>query len=68
MTYRDVIRRLRRRATSAVRLRTVGSHERWLVNGHCAITIASHPGDIPPGTLASIERQAAHCLGRRWLR
>jgi predicted RNA binding protein YcfA (HicA-like mRNA interferase family) len=68
VTYRDVIRRLRRRATTAVLLRTVGSHERWLVDGHCAVTIPHHPGDIPPGTLASIGRQGAHCLGGRWLR
>jgi predicted RNA binding protein YcfA (HicA-like mRNA interferase family) len=68
MTYRDVLRRLRRRATTAVHLRTVGSHERWLVNGHCALTLPRHPGDIPRGTLANIERQGEHCLGIRWLR
>lgn len=68
MTYRDVIRRLRRRATTAVLVRTVGSHERWVVDGHCALTIPNHAGDAPPGTLASIQRQGRHCLGDGWLR
>lgn len=68
MTYRQVIGHMRRRATTTVLLRTVGSHERWQVDGHCALTVPNHPGDIPVGTLVSIQRQGEHCLGERWLR
>jgi predicted RNA binding protein YcfA (HicA-like mRNA interferase family) len=46
---------------------TVGSHQKYVVNGHCTITLIAHAGDIAKGTLSSIERQGAHCLGARWL-
>ncbi|HVF04574.1 MAG TPA: type II toxin-antitoxin system HicA family toxin [Frankiaceae bacterium] len=68
MTYREVIRRMKERACSAERVRVVGSHERWVVDRHCGVTVPRHRGDLTPGTLASIQRQAAHCLGDGWLR
>lgn len=67
MTAREVIRRIKALATTAEQVRQVGSHARWLVNGHCKITVPMHSGDIPRGTLGSIERQAEHCLGAGWL-
>jgi predicted RNA binding protein YcfA (HicA-like mRNA interferase family) len=68
VTARQVIRRIRDLADTAAKVHQVGSHERWQVNGHCKITIPVHGGDIPPGTLSSIQRQGAHCLGEAWLK
>ena len=68
MTARQVIRRIRDLADTAVKVHQVGSHEKWQVNGHCKVTIPVHPGDIPAGTLSSIQRQGAHCLGEGWLK
>lgn len=35
--------------------------------GTCQTTIVIHSGDIPKGTLASIRRHLAPCLGEDWL-
>jgi predicted RNA binding protein YcfA (HicA-like mRNA interferase family) len=67
MTAREIVRRMRKQAESAVLLRQVGSHQQWLVNSHCRVTVPVHTGDVTPGVVSSIRRQAAHCLGRNWL-
>lgn len=63
-------RELRRRG--AVRLRQVGSHERWQAatadGAVCRTTVPVHGGDIPVGTLASIERAMEPAFGKGWLR
>ncbi len=36
--------------------------------GQCVTTVPMHRGDIPAGTLRTIERDLAACVGaRRWL-
>jgi predicted RNA binding protein YcfA (HicA-like mRNA interferase family) len=35
--------------------------------GDCQTTVPVHGGDIPKGTLASIKRHLAPCLGENWL-
>ena len=67
MTAREVIRRIKDCAATAMVIGQVGSHQRWLVNEHCKITVPIHSGDLTPGTLSSIRRQGAHCLGSKWL-
>ncbi len=57
-------------------IRQVGSHRRYRLTGtgedaqeHIAhTTVPQHPGDLPPGTLRSIERDLEPVLGKGWLR
>lgn len=52
-------------------VRTVGSHKRFRVtsNGVTASTaVPQHPGDLPTGTLAKIDRDLAPALGKGWLK
>jgi predicted RNA binding protein YcfA (HicA-like mRNA interferase family) len=67
MTSRDVLRKIRRAGGVPIRLNQVGSHAKYQV-GDCRTIIPVHPGDIPVGTLRSIERDLEPCLGGRWMR
>lgn len=64
MRYRDLARLLRSRGCEHVR--TVGSHERWTYQGECFTTVPAHR-TIAAGTLRSIARDLAPCLGEGWL-
>jgi len=64
MTARTLIRRLRERGCEPVRQR--GSHQIWRCR-NCQTVIPLHTGDIPAGTLRSIERDLEACLGPKWL-
>ncbi len=55
---------LRRLGCEQVRQR--GSHQIWRC-GTCQTVIPMHTGDLPPGTLRSIERDLEPCLGRKWI-
>lgn len=59
---------MRQAANECKKLRQRGSHQVWQVNQHCKIVVPIHSGDIPAGTLGSIRRQGAHCLGEGWLK
>jgi predicted RNA binding protein YcfA (HicA-like mRNA interferase family) len=50
-------------------LRQESSHERWASPcGRCKTTVVKHKGrDIARGTLHTIERDLAPCLGKNWL-
>jgi predicted RNA binding protein YcfA (HicA-like mRNA interferase family) len=51
-------------------VRQTGSHARYRIDGETATAstaVPMHPGDIPTGTLAKIERDLAPVLGRKWL-
>lgn len=62
---RDLLRSLARRGCRQIRQR--GSHRIWRC-GACQTTV---PGDdnetLPTGTLKSIQRHLAPCLGEHWL-
>ena len=45
-----------------------GSHQKWRLVDGSALILPIHSGDIPTGTLRSIERQGEAALGRMWLR
>lgn len=51
-------------------VRQKGSHARYVSPcGKCATTVAIHAGkDIAIGTLRTIEKEMAPCLGKNWLR
>ena len=36
--------------------------------GKCSTVVPMHNGDIPKGTLRSIERHLEECLGKDWLK
>jgi len=66
---REVERRIERLGGEHVR--TVGSHKRYRVtsgNVTASTAIPQHPGDIPTGTLAKIQRDLAPVLGKDWLK
>ena len=44
-----------------------GSHQKWRLHHGSAVIVPIHPGDIPTGTLRSIERQREAALGTLWL-
>jgi predicted RNA binding protein YcfA (HicA-like mRNA interferase family) len=62
---REVLRIIRK--LGGEELRTSGSHVIVRV-GECQTVVPVHSGDIPTGTLRSIERDLAPCLGQGWLR
>jgi len=67
MTGREVLRLVER--LGCVVLRQRGSHVIARCPGGCQTVIPVHRGqDIPIGTLRSIERTLAPCLGEGWLR
>lgn len=60
------LRRVLRRA-GCVEVRQSGSH--LVVRcGTCQTVVPVHGGDLPAGTLRSIERDLEACLGERWLK
>jgi predicted RNA binding protein YcfA (HicA-like mRNA interferase family) len=67
MTGREVLRRVERLGCMVLRQR--GSHVIVRCPGGCQTVIPIHRSqDIPIGTLRSIERALAPCLGEGWLR
>lgn len=65
MTAREVTRRIRQHSGQFVRQE--GSHAMYRL-GQCVTTVPMHRGDVPAGTLRTIERDLAGCVGaRRWL-
>jgi predicted RNA binding protein YcfA (HicA-like mRNA interferase family) len=64
ITTRVLIRKLRERGCDSVPQR--GSHQIWRC-ATCQTVIPMHAGDLTPGTLRSIERDLAPCLGPKWL-
>lgn len=65
LKVRDLVRILRKRGCHQVRQR--GSHRIWAC-GICKTTVAGDDGEtIPTGTLKSIQRDLAPCLGEGWL-
>jgi predicted RNA binding protein YcfA (HicA-like mRNA interferase family) len=67
MTGRELLRRVERLGCAVLRQR--GSHVIVRCPGGCQTVIPIHRGqDIPIGTLRSIERVLAPCLGEGWLR
>lgn len=68
MKATEVTRKLRKAGAEMIRQR--GSHQRWKIeiNGQtCFTTVPVHRGDIPLGTLRSIEKQMEPALGKGWL-
>jgi hypothetical protein len=45
-----------------------GAHQKWRLHDGSSVIVPIHSGDIPTGTLRSIERQGEAALGRMWLR
>ena len=67
MTGRVILRRVERLGCELVRRR--GSHVIVRCVGGCQTVIPVHRGeDLPIGTLRSIERVLAPCVGEGWLR
>ena len=67
MTGRELLRRVEKRGCEEVRRR--GSHVIVRCPGGCQTVIPIHRGnDLPIGTMRSIERTLAPCLGEGWLR
>lgn len=67
MTGREILRRVE--TLGCERLRQRGSHVIVRCPGGCQTVIPIHRGqDLPAGTLRSIERTLAPCLGEGWLR
>lgn len=65
MTTSELRRILRQH--QCIEVRQTGSH--LIIRcGTCQTTIPVHSGDIPKGTLASIKRHLAPCLGEDWLK
>jgi predicted RNA binding protein YcfA (HicA-like mRNA interferase family) len=65
---RDVIQRMRSLDRSATVVHQDGSHQKWRLHDGSSVIVPIHSGDIPTGTLRSIERQGEPALGRSWLR
>ncbi|HYU86677.1 MAG TPA: type II toxin-antitoxin system HicA family toxin [Kribbellaceae bacterium] len=70
MRAREVNRKVLR--AGGYQVRQVGSHRRFAVgytrpdgsSGTVMTTVPQHPGDLPGGTLAAIERDLAPALGK----
>jgi predicted RNA binding protein YcfA (HicA-like mRNA interferase family) len=74
LTAREVIRRIEERG--GYRVRTKGSHatyeavrrnEEGEVVEAARAQVPVHRGDVPPGTLRSIQRQLESIFGQGWL-
>lgn len=68
MTARTIIRRIRTLDPAARVVHQVGSHQKWLLGDGSIVMVPIHDGDLPNGTLRSIERQGEPYLGSGWLR
>ena len=68
MRPREVIQRMFRLDRTARVIHQDGSHQKWRLHDGSSVIIPIHSGDIPTGTLRSIERQGEPALGRMWLR
>lgn len=67
MSAREILRLVEK--LGCERLRQRGSHVIVRCPGGCQTVIPIHRGqDLPLGTLRSIERTLAPCLGEGWLR
>jgi predicted RNA binding protein YcfA (HicA-like mRNA interferase family) len=70
MRSREVVRRIERLGGEYIG--TEGSHRKYRVRygdgGTVRTAVPIHPGDIPVGTLRTIERQLEPAYGKRWLR
>ena len=74
MRAREVNQRIRR--LGGVVVRQSGSHRQFAVaytdadgiERTARTTVAQHPGDIPPGTLRTIEKNLEPAFGKGWLR
>lgn len=64
VTARRLAQILRRSGCEVVRQK--GSHQVWRCR-ECQTVVPVHSGDIPKGTLRSIERDLEPCLGPKWL-
>lgn len=54
-------------ATGAIPIRQKGSHQIWRLE-NCTATVPVHTREIPDGTLRSIQKQLAPCIGQNdWL-
>ncbi|HCT78114.1 MAG TPA: hypothetical protein DGG94_02465 [Micromonosporaceae bacterium] len=74
MTAREVVRRIE--ALGGYQVRTRGSHatyeavktkEDGEIEVRAKAQVPMHGGDIPPGTLRSIQRQLQSVFGEGWL-
>lgn len=68
MRATEVTKKLRKAGAEMIRQR--GSHQRWKIIHHGETyftTVPIHRGDIPLGTLRSIEKQMEPALGKGWL-
>jgi predicted RNA binding protein YcfA (HicA-like mRNA interferase family) len=65
MTSRELTKLLEAKGCTFVRSGK-GSHQIWRCPGGCQTVIPSHRGDIPSGTLRSIQRSLEACLGKEW--
>jgi predicted RNA binding protein YcfA (HicA-like mRNA interferase family) len=72
MTARQVVREIT--AAGGVFLRKAkGSHRMYGCDtakgkcGGCRTVVAMHPGEMPRGTLRSIQQALEKCLGKGWL-
>lgn len=68
----DVVQALRDALAKIIRLggevvRQSGSHAIVRVPGGCQTVVPVHRGDLPKGTLGSIRKALAPCLGEDWL-
>jgi predicted RNA binding protein YcfA (HicA-like mRNA interferase family) len=67
MTGRELLRQIEKRGCEEIRRR--GSHVIVRCAGGCQTVIPIHrKNDLPIGTMRSIERTLAPCLGEGWLR
>jgi len=51
----------------ARKVHQAGSHQKWRLGDGSIVMIPVHGGDVPLGTLRSIERQGERALGAKWL-
>ena len=68
MRPREVTKRMRILDLTAHIVHQDGSHQKWRLHDGSSVIVPIHSGDIPTGTLRSIERQGEPALGRMWLR
>jgi predicted RNA binding protein YcfA (HicA-like mRNA interferase family) len=66
MTGRSVIRRIRALDHAAKVVHQVGSHQKWRLSYGSSVIVPIHRGDVPIGTLRSIQRQGEKGLGAKW--
>jgi len=67
VTARSVIARIRSLDPTARKIHQTGSHQEWRLVDGSIVMIPVHGGDVPLGTLRSIERQGERALRATWL-